>query len=79
MFRLKHHFLSLKLLDEIGMSEAMYTLVIISLVILSTDEVKVQPLRTEIHGLSRELCCQQQREIRAKGPQWQARCVEEKP
>lgn len=57
----------------------MWTLVIVSLVVLSTEEVKVKPLRTEIRGLSKELCFQQQKEVRAQGPQWQARCVEERP
>jgi hypothetical protein len=53
-----------------------YLLIIQSLVVLSLTEVKVVPLKETIRFETWAACKEAEKEVRAKGPQWQARCIQ---
>jgi hypothetical protein len=55
-----------------------YLLIIQSLVVLSTTEVKVVPLKETIRFQTWAACKEAEREVRKLGPQWQARCWEDR-
>jgi hypothetical protein len=55
-----------------------YLLIIQSLVVLSTTEVKVVPLKETIQFETMAECKVYEKEVRAKGAQWQARCLRQR-
>jgi hypothetical protein len=50
-------------------------LLIQSLVVLSTTEVKVMPLKETIRFETWTACKEAEKEVRVKGPRFQARCL----
>lgn len=55
----------------------MFTLLITSLVVLSTTEVKVVPLTERVLFKTWTACKEAEKEVRAMGVRYQARCVKE--
>jgi hypothetical protein len=55
-----------------------YLLIIQSLVVLSLTEVKVVPLKETIRFETWAACKEAEKEVRAKGANWQAKCWPER-